>query len=369
MTEIKIDRNVAIELFSRVVGVCDPKSPSQILTFAMFEFGAGRVSVSGTDLKISVRSTAEAEVIGNPQSVAIPPGAIVERLRALTGATVTLAVIASTLTVRAEGKREYRVPVLDGADFPSMPVAGQEATAITFPAATIRRLLGSVRHAASTDESRPSINSIQVASRARRLSATATDGHRLAVESVSLDADCADFEAVLPLRGVAALLKLQGDLRATIDKERVIVTSGDMVEIAISQSRDPFPPVSAVIPKSTPGVAVVALAAVSDSVRAMAVASPTSTRAISLGFSRSALDIVSSAADLGEASDSVPIEYAGPAAKLSCNSRYLIDAFSSLEEGENGRLSIGVSGDLDPIVVRREGAPADCVRVIMPMRA
>jgi DNA polymerase-3 subunit beta len=326
--------------------------------------------VSGTDLKISVRSTAEAEVIGNPQSVAIPPGALVERLRALKGATVTLSVSASTLTVRAEGKREFRVPILDGADFPGMPVAGQEATAITLPAATISRLLGRVRHAASTDESRPSINSVQVAIRARRLSATATDGHRLAVESVSLDSDCADFEAVLPLRGVAALMKLSGDLRATIDKERVIVASGDGVDIAISQSRDPFPPVSAVIPKSTSGVAVVALAAVSNSVRAVAVASPTSTRAISLSFFGSALDFVSSAADLGEASDSVPIDFSGPAAKLSCNARYLTDALASLEEeGENGRLSIGVSGGLDPIVVRREGAPADCVRVIMPMRA
>jgi DNA polymerase-3 subunit beta len=68
--------------------------------------------------------------------------------------------------------------------------------------------------------------------------------------------------------------------------------------------------------------------------------------------------------EVGEAKETVPLEYSGDPIELGFNARYLMDV---LEVITSGRVQIGLIDELSPAVLRPEGEEV-YLSVIMPMR-
>ena len=69
----------------------------------------------------------------------------------------------------------------------------------------------------------------------------------------------------------------------------------------------------------------------------------------------------------GAGFDEVAIEYDGPPVAIGLNARYLLDALGAMTTED---VNLGVSGELDPAMLRPSAAEAqgDYMAVIMPMR-
>ena len=68
---------------------------------------------------------------------------------------------------------------------------------------------------------------------------------------------------------------------------------------------------------------------------------------------------------MGEGFEEVDVDYSGEAVSIGFNARYILDALQALSHDE---VSLELSGELDPGVIRPVGDDVDFVGVVMPMR-
>jgi DNA polymerase-3 subunit beta len=88
---------------------------------------------------------------------------------------------------------------------------------------------------------------------------------------------------------------------------------------------------------------------------------------VKLTATASALRITSESPESGNGFDEVPVDYQGPEVTIGFNARYFLDVLNAIEDQE---VVLGISGELDPAVVRpaSESDQQSYVAVIMPMR-
>jgi len=77
------------------------------------------------------------------------------------------------------------------------------------------------------------------------------------------------------------------------------------------------------------------------------------------------LRIVSESPDVGEGSEELDVDYAGPALTIGFNAAYILDVLGALTEDE---VVFELAGELDPGVIKPAGETTLFVGVIMPMR-
>ena len=78
-----------------------------------------------------------------------------------------------------------------------------------------------------------------------------------------------------------------------------------------------------------------------------------------------ALRISSESPESGDGFDQVPVDYSGPELSVGFNAHYLLDVLNSINDDE---VSLGLSGELDPAVVRPGADDDQYIAVVMPMR-
>ncbi|MGH7891680.1 MAG: DNA polymerase III subunit beta, partial [Thermodesulfobacteriota bacterium] len=76
------------------------------------------------------------------------------------------------------------------------------------------------------------------------------------------------------------------------------------------------------------------------------------------------MTLISISPEIGEAKETVPLDYSGDPIELGFNARYLMDV---LEVITGERVQIGLIDELSPAVLRPEGDEV-YLSVIMPMR-
>lgn len=121
-----------------------------------------------------------------------------------------------------------------------------------------------------------------------------------------------------------------------------------------------FPPYKQVIPQRVEAEARVSLAALIDALRAMSVGA----LGVRLTIGAGKICIASQSAYSCEACDEISAEYDGPETIVGVNARYMLDALRAIEAED---VSIGVTGDLGPIVLRPLSGQ-QFVAIVMPMR-
>ena len=125
-----------------------------------------------------------------------------------------------------------------------------------------------------------------------------------------------------------------------------------------------FPDYRQVIPKGNPLTAKVPKEAFIASLKRVAVMAPDKIHSVKLAFEGNRLDVSTTSPDLGEASDSLEIEYAGDPLKIGFNGKYLQEAVAGVSEDN---LLIEMKDDVSQAVIRPE-AEASFLAIIMPMR-
>jgi DNA polymerase-3 subunit beta len=125
-----------------------------------------------------------------------------------------------------------------------------------------------------------------------------------------------------------------------------------------------FPNYEAVIPKAHPGRLVISRAALTSALRRVAVMAEERNKPVKLTLAPASLRLAASSQDLGEAEESLDVDYAGAEVTIGFNSRYLLDAMAPVDEDE---VILEFKDGLSPGVIRSVSDDGYCC-VIMPMR-
>ncbi|MEB2313953.1 MAG: DNA polymerase III subunit beta [Sorangiineae bacterium] len=367
-----------LRLLTRCQAVADKKSTMPALSNVLLEVaGPDQLRLAATDLLLAVSGKIRAEV-DKGGSVAIGARDLLERVRMMPDGQVSIATGEGSATiVRAVGSaRRYTLHGTPGEDFPALPQPDASAPVLSLDVATLARLIGSTMFSISPEDTRLQMNSALFEWDGDRVRMVTTDGHRLSKMDVSLPARQATATMLIPLRGVQELKRLCDEAASDVGTETPIemIQSGPNaffrlagLEFSVKLVDAQFPAYQQVIPETSGRAIRAPRLAMADALRAVSLAASDRTGGVKLTLGGNKMRFESESPESGAGFDEVDIEYSSEELTVGFNARYFLDVLGALDDDE---VVLGVSGELDPAVIRpgTESTERSYLAVIMPMR-
>ena len=206
------------------------------------------------------------------------------------------------------------------------------------------------------------------------MSLVATDGHRLALVSVTRDGKAskdAEESQGDPAEEDARRARPAADAKATATsryergENHLFFDVGD--RLLISRMIDgQFPAYERVIPKGNDKHIEFERDRLTNAVKRVALLSNERSRAVKFQIDKGKVDVTSSSPDLGEAQETLPVEYSGAPMQICFNAQYVLDFLAAVATDV---VSLELKDEVSQAVMKPVGAEGyDYTYVIMPMR-
>lgn len=362
-----IDQKTLLPVLAQCAAVADRKGTMPALSNTLIRAN-GAINLSATDLYQSVTADADGE-IKDQGEIAVNARDLLDRVKALPG-EIQFTLRDTNLTLKS-GSRRFTLHTIPADEMPRLPDADGATELLTIPGDELAQLISRVHYAISTDETRLHLNSLLLEHSGDKLTAVATDGHRLCVAVQTWDTGrptVAPFQVLLPLKGVMQLKRLAeaaGDVTLRQQGYTLFVEAGGY-EWTCKLTDAQFPPFRNVIPADPPTAVLVSRQQLLDAVRAVKVAASDRTGAVKLSFGAESIQISSESPDGGDADDAVPCKMTkGSAVAVGCNASYLEQALGVIDADH---VEIKLGEELDPMTIRADGDDSGSVAVVMPCR-
>jgi DNA polymerase-3 subunit beta len=301
----------------------------QVLSGIHLQAEEGKLTLASTDMEISLRATVTGDVAGDG-AVVVPGRLLTDLSRLLPDDTVTLVHEEGegTLAV-SSGSHSSKLNVFSAEDFPRLPPLDVPLHAIAAPAllATIEK----VARAASRDESRPVLTGILVKFEGDKLVMAATDSYRLAVKETALEASGPDLEAIIPARALQELARLAAgasEVQLGGHENHIIFAAGD-VWLTSRRIDGQFPKYDQLLPDTFEAEVTTAREPLLSVIRRAGVMAQRNAP-LRLRFAEGELGVSAQTQDVGEAHESLPIDYAGDPLEIGFNPDFLRDGLEAV---------------------------------------
>jgi DNA polymerase III subunit beta len=316
----------ALGVVSRAVST---RGAVQVLGGILLQAEPGRLSLAATDMEISIRASLDGEVEGNA-SVVVPGRLLTDLVRLLPSDSVTLAYEEGegVLSVTS-GSHSSRLNVYSAEDFPRLPPIDVQLHEID--AAALLATIEKVGRAASRDESRPVLTGVLVRFEGDQLIMAATDSYRLAVKETALTASGPDLDAIIPARALQELSRLAASSETVelgVHENHVIFSAGD-VWLTSRRIDGQFPNYKQLLPESFEVEIATPRAALLEVVRRAGLMAQRNAP-LRLRFADGELTVSAQTQDVGEATESLPIDFAGEELEIGFNPDFLRDGLEAV---------------------------------------
>jgi DNA polymerase-3 subunit beta len=377
--DVRVDRSRFLAEALPMQGIVERRTTIPVLAHLLLRAEGGRLHLAATDLDVSLTSWCEADVAAEG-AIAIQAKKFLEIIRSLTGDEVHLVQDEPReLSIRA-GASRFKIHGLPPEDFPTLPKVDEEYR-VEIPFPELRRMIGKILFAVSSEESRFQLNGALLKLGDGSLELVATDGHRLALVESQIEG--------LAKKGAKA-----GAAEAGEREDSVLVPRKALQELQRFESEEPvgyrrgehhlsfrlghrelicrilegtFPDYERVIARDNDKKIVFDRRTLADAVKRVALLTGERARAVRLAFAPDELVVSAVNPDLGEATERVECDYAGAEFKLGINPDYLEDFLAAVD---SDRVRLELKDENTQTV----GYPEDGDKagrylcVIMPMR-
>jgi DNA polymerase-3 subunit beta len=352
-----------LQLVGRAVS---PRTSVQILAGIMLEARDGRLALSATDMEISLRVSLDAQT-DEEGAVVVPGRLLVDIVRLLPGDDVTLEHRAEDGVLSVESaSASYRLHTYDPGDFPRLPAVDGDAT-FAVERRALLDTIAKVSRSASRDESRPVLTGILVRFEGDKVVMAATDSYRLSVKETVLDEPPGrELEAIVPARALAELARIgQATEAASLElgvQENQVVFGVDGVWLTARRIDGQFPNYKQLLPDAFEAEVELTRQDLLDVVRRVSLMAARRTP-LRVRFEPGELTVSTQTPDVGEARESMPIDYAGEAMEIGFNADFLRDGLESVTDE---RVRLKLISPLRPGLIVGEGE--EFLYLIMPIR-
>jgi DNA polymerase-3 subunit beta len=202
------------------------------------------------------------------------------------------------------------------------------------PQKTLKTLLGQVSFAMAVHDIRYYLNGILFVAEGNKLSLVATDGHRLAYTSATLDVEVpVKQEVILPRKTVLEMQRLLSDADGAIEMQfanNQAKFSFDGMEFVTKLVEGKFPDYNRVIPKGHRNNLTLGRQALLSCLQRTAILTSDKFKGVRLNLEPGTLRVASTNAEQEEAVDELDIDYGGDAIEIGFNVTYIIDVLSNM---------------------------------------
>jgi len=324
---------------------------------------AGRLHLAATDMEVSLRAAADAQV--TEEGVAVVPGRLLlDIARSLPDGEVTIEHRPEeAVVVVSAGSAMYRLHTYSTEDFPRLPEI-DDSSLHAIDRDALVETIGRVSRSASRDESRPVLTGILVRFEPGKLVMAATDSYRLAVKETPVGGTLPELEAIIPARALQELARIASgtDEIQLGMQENHVVFGADGTWLTTRRIDGQFPNYRQLLPEQFEHEVALPREEALDVVRRVSLMAQRNSP-IRLRFADGELAVSAITQDVGEARESLPAPYTADPLEIGFNAEFLRDG---LESVESDSVTFKLISPLRPAVLEGEGD--DYVYLIMPIR-
>jgi DNA polymerase-3 subunit beta len=285
----------------------------------------GTVELRATDMEVGLRVPLQARV-ERTGTVVLPARLLLDVIRTLPAGDVSLELRPTEQDVEiVGGTARFHIRTLRGEDFPPLPEPGGDQV-VAMPAPAFVDTIARVSRSASRDETRPILTGILVSASADELRMVATDSYRLSVKETRLEAPLdAGFEANVPARALEELGRLVRDevaeIRIGVRANQVVFEVGG-VALSSRLIDGQFPNYRQLLPEGYEHELTVARDELLEVVRRISLMAQKNAP-LRLSFSEGEVRVSAQTPDVGEASEPMPVPFAGEPFEIGFNPDFL----------------------------------------------
>ena len=368
--ELVVRKNDLLRELQLFQGIVERKNTIPILANVLMEAKGNQVTFLATDLEVGLRSTCEATV-AKAGSLTLPAKKFYEIVKSLPETDSRIAEEKGGVKVAAD-RFDSRIQTLPREDFPTLPEPGGAAS-VTLPRSALKEMVAKTQFAITGEDTRYFLNGAQFVLRPDQMNLVATDGHRLALVTVMRDGttkkDAEEIKAIFPKKTMGELARLMsegdGDITYERGENHLFFDVGG--RLLISRMIDgQFPAYERVIPKGNDKHIEFERDRLTNAVKRVALLSNERSRAVKIHIETGKVDITSSSPELGEATETLPVDYTGGSMQICFNAQYVLDFLAAVSTDV---VSLDLKDEVSQAVMKPVGAEGyDYTYVIMPMR-
>ena len=338
------------------------RSAVQVLTGILLQPEDGKLLLGTTDMEVSLRAFVSGEIQGDG-AVVVPGRLLTDLVRLLPDDAVSLSFDQGDGVLEVtSGRYSSKVNVFSAEDFPRLPAV--DVPLHTIPATALLGTIEKVARAASRDESRPVLTGILVRFDGDRLTMAATDSYRLSVKETLLGESGPELDAIIPARALQEISRLAvgGDVVTLGVHENHVVFGANDVWLTTRRIDGQFPNYKQLLPETFEVEVTTARQPLLEVIRRAGVMAQRNAP-LRLQFSEGELAVSAQTQDVGEARESLEIDYAGEPLEIGFNPDFLRDGLEAVG-GETVQLKL-----INPLRPGLLAAPdEDFWYLIMPIR-
>lgn len=355
----------ALSVVGRVVS---SRTSLPVLSNVLISTDGGRLKLAATNLEIGVNYWIGGS-IEQEGSITVPAKLFSEFITALPPENIELSTNDQILRVKSP-HNESQINGISAEEFPLIPQINGEAV-LSIPAAELRDTLQQVTVAASLDEARPVLAGVYMLIEKDQLVTVATDSYRLAEKLTKIKAKKSEgkTEVIVPARAMQELGRVLGEIEGNVDifvgEGQIMFDSGEL-QLTSRLIEGQFPNYKQIIPTADTTTMEISKAEFIRVVKVAGLFARESAGSVRLEVKADGkVNIIASASQIGENTSSADCDVSGEDGEISLNARYLLDALNAME---SEKIQFGISGKLNPCVLRPSGKDNDYLHLIMPLR-
>jgi DNA polymerase-3 subunit beta len=365
---LTITKEQIINGLQAVQNVVSTRTTLPILSNVLLRAEGDRLELTATDLDVTVACSVEAQVKKTGAST-VPVKRLFGIVRELTNPEMDLEVDdKNSCSIRC-GASFYKINGLSADEFPPLPKF-KEDKKVVLPQQTVRGMMKKTSFAISTDESRYVLNGIFISLKDHKMTMVATDGRRLALVDEEVDvSEASQGEFIVPAKAVIELNRLlqeKGEVEVRYTDNQASFTlrdeKGSSVLIISKLIEGSYPNYRQVIPSEAKERVSLIREEFLHALRRAEIMTSEKSNSVKLAFGKNNLAITANSPEVGEARESLAINYKGKEMAIAFNPKYLIDPLNALP---NDEVFIELIDELSPGVIKINGP---FLYVVMPMR-
>ena len=336
-----------------------------ILSNVLVSAQDGSVSITATDLEVEMVARAEVRVDA-PGEITVPGRKLHDICRAVPdGTNVEVSLSGERVTVKA-GRSRFTLSTLRAADFPTVEqIAAKQTLRLTRK--DLRRLVEKTHFSMAQQDVRYYLNGLLLETESKKLRAVATDGHRLALSEIELEAAAArDEQLIVPRKGVLELNRLlegDGDVEIGLGQNHIRVQL-DGIRLTSKLIDGRFPEYGRVIPNQPRNVITADRNLLRQALQRTAILSNEKYRGVRLELSSNSVVLQANNPEQEEAVETIEVDYGGEPMEIGFNVNYLLDALAAVDSEQ---VEFGVTDGNSSCLIREPGGNGTKF-VVMPMR-
>jgi DNA polymerase III subunit beta len=319
-----------------IQGVVERKTTIPILANVLVQAEGGEIRIAATDLEIGLKSVCPSKTTVSG-TVTLPAKRLYEIVRALPDKEIKFKRGEANWVGITCGSSRFRIAGLPQEDFPALPEP--KGTIGRIPANVLAKLITRTIFAISTEDSKFTLSGALLLLKPGSVTMVATDGHRLAhiEKSEALDEVNEEIKVLVPKKAMSELVRM---ISESADADRIGFTRDDShlffdlgKRLLISRMlTGQFPNYEAVLPRNNDRVVTVNRDEIAAAIKRVAILSDERSRTVKMALSSGSMEITASHSDLGEAHETLEVEYDKEELQVGFNYQYLLDFLTTADE-------------------------------------